>query len=158
LPYRPIPEWSRPFFCSSHNGILLHDLPIFVDRPSFLAAAQGYAAVPAAGLFSCCLGSFEGFFGILEIVGDHGGKATEQPCQNLSRPIRIVYFNAVAHPYPQRTANPSSDYWRTSILRRRLPHISKRAFNTPECDAFGFLQDNSFLYIPYLPNNQSHSL
>ena len=34
----------------------------------------------------------------------------------------------------------------------------RRISRIPECDAFGFLQDNSFLYIPYLPNNQSHSL
>ena len=58
--------------------IKFHYLPAFVDRPSSLAATQGYAAVPAA---------FEGIFWILEIVGDHGGKATEQLCQVLSRPI-----------------------------------------------------------------------
>ena len=64
-----------------------HYLPAFVDGPSSLAATQGYTTIPAAGLFPCGLGPFEGFFGILEIVGDHGGKAKEQLCQVLSRPI-----------------------------------------------------------------------
>ena len=54
-----------------------HHLSILVDGPAFLATTQGDAAIPAAGLFSCCLGSLESFFGISEIVGDHGGKATE---------------------------------------------------------------------------------
>ncbi len=35
-------------------------------------------------VLSCCLGPFEGFFGISEIVGDHGGKATKGLCQVLS--------------------------------------------------------------------------
>ena len=30
--------------------------------------------------------------------------------------------------------------------------------STPECDAFGFLQDNSFLYISYVSNNQIYKL
>ena len=39
-----------------------------------------------------------------------------------------------------------------------MPHISKRESNTPECDAFGFLRDNSFLYISYVSNNQIYKL
>ena len=54
-----------------------HHLSILVDGPSFLATSQGYTTIPVARFLSCCFGPFEGFFGILEIVGDHGGKATE---------------------------------------------------------------------------------
>ena len=57
-----------------HHRILLYHLPVFVDGPASLAAAQGYAAIPAARLFSCSLCPFEGLFGVLEIVGDHVAK------------------------------------------------------------------------------------
>ena len=60
----------------SHHRIPLHHLPILVDGPASLSATQGYTAVPAAGLPACCLCLLESFFGVLEIVRDHGGKAT----------------------------------------------------------------------------------
>ena len=59
-----------------YHRIPLHHLPIPVDGPSFLAAGKGDAAVPAAWFLSSSLGPPEGLFGVLEIVGDHGGKAT----------------------------------------------------------------------------------
>ena len=75
-----MPKRLRPL----HHRILLHDLPALVDGPAALAATQGNAAPPAAGALAGGLGPLEGFFGILEIVGDHGGKATEQLCHVLS--------------------------------------------------------------------------
>lgn len=63
---------------SLHHRILLHDLAVFVDGPAFLAAAQGDSAIPAAGFLAGCLGASEGFFGIPEIIGGHGRKATEE--------------------------------------------------------------------------------
>ena len=68
----PLLSLSRSF----HNSILLDHLTPFVDGPSFLAAGKGDAAVPAAGFLSSSLGPPEGLFGVLEIVRDHGGKAT----------------------------------------------------------------------------------
>ena len=96
-------SWMNRRPCRAHHRILLHDLPVFVDGPSFLAATQGYTTIPAAGLLACRLGPFEGFFGISKIVRDHGGKAMEQPCHFSSkgtRPIRIVYFYSVPPSIP----------------------------------------------------------
>lgn len=69
----------------SHHRILLYHFAVAVDGPAALAAGQGDAAPPAARFLACCLGAFEGFFGIPEIIDDHGGKATEKPCQPVSK-------------------------------------------------------------------------
>ena len=70
-------RFGKESFLSPHHHIHLHHLPALVDSPAFLSAAQGDTTPPATGLFACRFCSFEGLFGILEIVRDHGGKTTE---------------------------------------------------------------------------------
>ena len=82
---------------SFYHRILFHDLPVLVDGPAALAAGQDDAVPPAAGLLACCFCSFEGFFGILEIVRNHGGKVRNSlanQCQSR-REIWILCRNTL---------------------------------------------------------------
>ena len=54
-----------------YNSILLDHFASFVDSPAFLAAGQGDATVPAAGLFAGHSCPLEGVFRVLEIVCRH---------------------------------------------------------------------------------------
>ena len=61
-----------PFYL--HHRILFNHLSALINRPAFLPTRQCNTTIPAARFLSCRLCPFECFFGILEVIGDHGGK------------------------------------------------------------------------------------